>query len=173
MLTKTHKTMIRNRKHQKAFTIMEVLVAAVVIALAITALLGGNRAFSQANGVAVQISNAEFLIGQIREMMLRTPVVDPETEDDTFGTESGEYFVGDYDDLDDYDDRTFSPPIDVYQNTISDLAAYSQRVTIQNIDADDFSTTVADHGSDFVRVTVQILLNGEVVASENWIRARH
>lgn len=162
----------KQKQQQKAFTLIEVIIATIVIGLAVVALVGGNMAYSQTNGVAVQLSNAEFLIGQIREMMLRIPVVDPDTEDDTFGTETGEYYVADYDDLDDFDAMTFSPPVDVYRATISDLSAYSQRVTVQNVNANDYSSTIADHGSDFVRVTVEIALNGNVITSESWIRAR-
>ncbi|MCK5000199.1 MAG: hypothetical protein KAS23_11710 [Anaerohalosphaera sp.] len=154
-----------------AFTIIEVIVATIVIALAIVALIGGNRAFSQTNGEALKMSNAEFLIGQVREMTLTIPVLDPETDDDVFGVESGESTVADYDDLDDFDAETFSPPLDIYRNAITDMSAYSQRIIVQNVNANDFSSIIADHGSDFVRVTVEILLNGNVVTSENWIRA--
>jgi len=166
------KTDHRKRHNKDAFTLVEVIVATVIIGLAVVALLGGNRAFSQTNGEAVKLSNAEFLIGQMREKMLRIPIIDPEKGTETFGTESGEYFVAEYDDIDDFDGMSFSPPIDVYGNTISDLTAYTQRVTVQNVNADNFNSIVSDHSSDFVRITVEILLNGNVLSTENWIRAR-
>ena len=35
----------------------------------------------------------------------------------------------------------------------------------------NFANTVADHGSSFVRVTVDVQLNNSTVSSSSWIRA--
>jgi prepilin-type N-terminal cleavage/methylation domain-containing protein len=159
--------------NKKAFTLIEIMVAVVIIGIAITSILAGNAAFTQAIGSGAQVSTAEFLIEQIRELSAMLPVVDPETTTTTFGPEEGDIsHVANYDDLDDFDGSVFNPPINTRAQTINDLAAYTQRVTVQNILNHDFTSTTTDHGSDFVRVNVDILLNGNHVTSASWIRAK-
>ena len=162
-----------NKKSSRpGFTIMEVLIATILIGLAVAALVGSNRAFSAANGAGVNLSTAEFLIEEIRELTTSLAVVDPQTETTVFGPESTENSLSTYDDLDDFDGQVFSPPIDINRTTLNNFTAFSQRITVENVSPANFTNTVADHGSDFVRVTVDILLNGNQISSTSWIRAR-
>jgi hypothetical protein len=100
------------------------------------------------------------------------PVVDPETELATFGPESGET-LADYDDLDDFNSATFTPPIDAERTTLNDFSSYSQQITVQNVNASNFEQVVANHSSNFVRVTVQVYLNSRQISSASWLRARY
>ncbi len=156
---------------EAGFTLLEALIASILIGIAISALVMSNQAFTRANGAAINLSTAEFLIEEIRELMAPLPVVDPETQTDTFGAESGET-LADFDDLDDFDGGVFSPPIDVSRQSLADFSAFSQQVTVENVSNSNFTTTVGDHVSDFVRVTVRILLNNNEINTANWIRAR-
>jgi prepilin-type N-terminal cleavage/methylation domain-containing protein len=158
---------------RKAFTLIEVLAAIILIAIAIASLVASNRFFSRTTGAGAQISTAEFLIEQIKELTLPLDVVDPNTETDYFGPEPDETGLADYDDLDDFYNSSFCPPIDAHRVSLTDFSAYSQQITVQNIHPSDFEQTVANHGSNFVRVTVTILMNSEQIASESWIRARY
>jgi len=142
------------------------------VGLAIASLVAANSAFTMANGAGADLSTAEFLIEQIRELTTLLPVVDPQTGDDTFGPESGETTAS-YNDVDDFDGASFSPPISADKNPLNDFAAFSQQVTVENVSASNFEQVVSDHGSDFVRVTVQVSLNSNVISSTSWLRARY
>jgi len=153
------------------FSLIEAMFAVLLVGLAIAALVGANAAFTKANGAGADISTAEFLLEQIKELTATVAVVDPETETATFGAEEGA--VGLYDDLDDFDGASFSPPIGIDRTSLTDFGAFTQQVTVQNVSASDFESVVADHSSDFVRVSVKVLLNSKEISSASWIRARY
>jgi len=163
---------MRNNKYYSGFSLIEVLIAVMLVGLAIASLMAANGAFTKANGAGTDQSTAEFLIGQIRELTMLLPVVDPETETATFGTESGETLVT-YDDLDDFDGASFSPPINAERTTLSQFSAFNQQVTVENVSASNFEQVVADHSSNFVRVTVTVYLNSRQISSVSWLRARY
>ena len=153
------------------FTLIEAMIASILIGIAIAALMTGSGAFTMANGAGIDLSTAEFLIEEIKGLIAPLAVVDPETETAVFGAESGEV-LADYDDLDDFDGATFSPPIDVSRQPLNSFSAFSQQITVENVSASDFTAVIGNHGSDFVRVTARVLLNGGEINSTSWIRAR-
>jgi prepilin-type N-terminal cleavage/methylation domain-containing protein len=163
---------MRNVKYKRGFTLIEVLFAVLLVGLAIASLMAANAAFTKANGAGTDLSTAEFLIGQIRELTILLPVIDPEDELATFGPEAGETLAG-YDDLDDFNGATFSPPIDAERTTLNDFSAYSQQITVQNVNASNFEQVEANHSTNFIRVTVKVYLNSRQISSANWLRARY
>jgi len=140
-----------------------------LVGLAVAALVGASRAFTIANASGADLSTAEFLIEQIRELTTLLPVVDPQTGT-TFGPE--EAGLANYDDLDDFDGANFSPPISANRTALSNFAGFSQQVTVEKVSATNFEQVVAGP-SDFVRVTVRVLLNSREISSVIWIRARY
>ena len=160
-------------RYHNGFSLIEVLVAIVLVGLAIVALVAANRSFTIANATGADLSTAEFLIEQIRELTAMLPVTDPQTGTDIFGPEAAETSLAAYDDLDDFDNATFSPPISADRSTLNDFAAFSQQVAVENVNAGNFDQVVSDHSSSFVRVTVRLLLNSKEISSASWIRARY
>lgn len=160
------------RTPAKGFTLLEALFAAMLIGLAIAALVGTSGAFTMKNGIGVDISTGEFLIEEIRELTATLPVIDPQTGEDTWGVESGETAVSAYDDLDDFDGRSFCPPVDLSGAPLADFSAFTQQITVENVNASVLYDEEPDHTTDFVRVTVTILKNNRQVSSASWIRAR-
>ncbi len=134
---------------ENAFSLIEVLIAIILVGLAIASLVAANSAFTKANSAGTNLSTAEFLLEQIRELTVMTG----------------------YDDLDDFDGASFSPPISADGNDLDDLAAFSQQITVENLSAANFEQVVPDHSSDFVRVTVKVFLNSREISSASWIRA--
>jgi len=141
---------------KQAFTLIEVLIAIILVGLAIASLLGANLAFTRANGSGAELSTAEFLIEQIRE---RTTLVS-------------------YANLPTFDDKTYSypnGPIGSNGEVLNDFANYSQQITVQNVILNnmDFQTVVSDGSSNFVRITVKIFLSGKEISSACWLRASY
>ena len=157
---------------KNAFTLVELLIAIILVGLSIASLVAANISFTKANGAGADSSTAEFLVEQIRELTTMLPLTDPQT-DGTFGPEAGEPTLADYDDLDDFDNTAFSPPINADRENLSDLSAFSQQITVENVSASDFDQVVSDLETDFVRVTVEIFFNSNRIRSAAWLRARH
>ncbi len=135
----------------RGFTLVEILVAVVIIGIAIAAMVGANGAFTQVNGAAVDLSTAEFLIEEIRELTTMSA----------------------YDDLFGFDNANFCPPVDVSATALTDFGSFTQQVTVENVDPSSLETPVADHTSDFIRITVVIVQNNRPVSSASWIRANY
>lgn len=162
---------MRGSRYECGFSLIEVLIAIILVGLAIASLVAANKSFTQANAAGTSLSTAEFLAEQVRELTTLLPVVDPQTDISTFGPEADETALADYDDLDDFDGAAFSPPISADRVTLNDFAAFTQQITVENVSAGNFEQVVVDHGSSFVRVTVKVFLNSKQVISADWIRA--
>jgi len=156
------------------FSLIEVLIAILLVGLAIASLVAANIAFTKANGAGADLSTAEFLVEQIRELTTLLPVVDPQsgTATSPFGPE--EATLTDYDDVDDFDGANFSPPIGADRKPLNAFAGFSQRITVEKVSPSNFELVVADNNSSsFVRVTVKVFLNSKEISSASWIRARY
>lgn len=156
-------------KNKSAFTLIEALIATVLIGVAIAALITSNVAHTQANAHGMYTSTAEFLIEEVRAMTLPMAFVEPDEIADTFGPDDNEDGVGDFDDIDDFDGFTFNPPVDVNGNSLSDFSEYSQVVTVESVDPGDLTSVVEDFDSSIVRISVRIAMNGKEVGSTSWI----
>ena len=144
------KHLIRSREiAANGFTLAEILVAVVIIGIAIAALVGANGAFTQVNGAAVNLSTAEFLIEEIRELTTMSA----------------------YDDLYDFD-TSFCPPVDISGTELTDFSSFTQQVTVEYVDPSSLETPVADD-RDFIRITTTILQNNRPISSASWIRANY
>ena len=153
------------------FTLVEVLVATILIGIAIAALVGANSTFTMANDAGADLSTAEFLVEQIREFTAMLAVVDPEMTTTAFGPE--EPNLAGYDDVDDLNGATFAPPISAGRASLNALTAFDQQVTVQNVNQTNFAQVVGNHTSNFVRITVSIHQNGREITAASWIRAKY
>lgn len=159
------------QRKQSGFSLVEVLIATLLVGVSVVALLAGNGAFSMVNGVGVDLSTAEFLVEQIREWTTVMEVVDPEGGTATFGLE--EPNMVDADDIDDLDGQSFSPPVAAGGDPLAQFSSFSQQVVVENVSATDFTQVVGDHSSMFVRTTVSVNQNNNTIASASWIRTRY
>jgi len=133
------------------FSLAEVLIALIFVGLAIAALMAGNGAFTQANFVANEMSTAEFLTEQMRE---RTTLLHFENLHSSFHPEP------------------YKPPQDAGGAPLTDLAAYSQKITVENVSNTNF-TQLGPSNSHFIRITVKIYRGTKEISSANWIRAQY
>jgi len=140
------------KKH--GFSLIEVLIAIMLVGLAIASLVAANISFTKSNAAGTDLSIAEFLIEQIRERSISV------NYDDLYGLEH-------------FDDVTFSPPISADGESLNDFAAFSEQITVENVSESNFEQVVSNHSSSFVRVTAKVFLNSKEINSASWIRARH
>ena len=147
------------------------MLAIILVGIAVASLVAANASFTKENSAGTELSTAEFLIEQIRELTIQLPVVEPNSATYTFGLEAGETALASYDDLDDFDGADFSPPINADRMLLNDFAPYHQQITVENVSANDFDQVVGDGLSYFVRVTVTITANSNQIASADWVRA--
>jgi Tfp pilus assembly protein PilW len=137
-------------KKQTGFTLIEALIAAMLLGLVVAALAAASGAFTMANGYGVDLSTSEFLIEEMRE---RTANIDVDTL------------------LGSYDGQIFNPPVDVRGDAMSDFGQFSQQVDIDYVESGNFSNVVTGP-TDFVRVTVTVIKSGQPLSNTSWIRAR-
>ncbi len=140
---------MQTKTQKNAFTLIEVLFAVILVGLAITALLTANSAFTIANGAGADLSTAEFLIEQVRELTAMMS----------------------YNSLTTLDEQSYSPPIDADGQVLNNFVAWSQQVIVENVSISNFEQVVPDGSSDFVRITVRVFLNSKQISSACWIRA--
>ena len=142
-----------NNKYKKSygagFSLIEALVASVIIGLAVVGLLLSSGSLTKVNAAGIEISTAEFLIEEVKSRCASMV----------------------YDDLPAVA-GTYSPPQDIYGTALTNFSTFSQQVTVENVSNSDFTVVVGLGGSDFVRITTKILLNGSEISSADWIRAR-
>ncbi len=135
---------------RKGFTLIEVLIAVLLIGIAIASLIVASGSFTKANAAATDLSTAEFLIEQVRERSISV------NYDDLYGLEH-------------FDDALFSPPISADGGDLDSFAAFSEQIKVENVSDANFGQVVAD--SNFVRVTVKVFLNSKQISSASWLRA--
>ncbi len=136
---------------KKGFTLVEVLVAIILVGLAIASLVSASISHTAINGSGADLSTAEFLLQQAKELTVLTK----------------------YNVLNGFDDATYSPPKGTNGQNLTAFDAFTQNITVQNVSKTDFGQVVADGTSDFVRITVTIVLNSKTITSASWIRARY
>ncbi|MHC4237085.1 MAG: prepilin-type N-terminal cleavage/methylation domain-containing protein [Planctomycetota bacterium] len=141
---------MNTKKRKNGFTLIEALFAAMLLGLVVAALAAASGAFTMANGYGVDLSTAEFLIEEMREL----------TANEDFDT----LLAG-------YDGQTFNPPKDVSNTDMSAFAEFSQQVQIDYVTSGDFTNTVTGP-TDFVRVTVTVSKGTQPISSTSWIRAQ-
>lgn len=136
------------------FTLIEVLIAAMLIGLAIAALVSSSGAFTMYNAAGLDLSTSEFLIEEIRE--LTAPVAFA-----NLGTYNNQNYT------------TPNGPVDAAGNVMPDFAAYRQVVTVEYVNAANLNQVWTSGPKDFRRVTVAITKNGQAITSTSWIRAQY
>ena len=65
---------MRVSRRNNGFSFVEILISIVLVGLSITALVFASNSFTMANGAGADLSTAEFLIEQIRELTTLLPV---------------------------------------------------------------------------------------------------
>ena len=160
--------------HRRGFTLIETGLATIIIGVGVTAICSLLAKGTVANGQGTNLTIAVNLANNIHEMSYNLHFYDPSISSVTWGTayhwgpESGETLAT-YNDIDDFDGQTFSPPIDSRRQPLSQYATWSQSVSVQSVDPNFVKSTVPNGTTQMVRVIVSVSHQGQVVYSENWL----
>ena len=168
---------------RRGFTLVETGLAIIIVATAMLAMLAANEAFTMQNDWGERAAQAARLGGEIRERTMTLSVADPVTGTDTWGSESGEVMLIDWDDMDDYDGLDVSGwagngPIDSAGQVIPGMNQWRQVVEVQSVDPTNLATVVADGSSEAVRVKVDVFwveqagTPGDLVTSVTWVHVQ-
>ena len=115
--------MSRSSKHQAGMTLIELIIAIVVIAISVGAVLGLLASNVQHSADAMVISQASAIAeGYLEEISLK-PFLDPDGVD-------GEAARVDFDDVDDYNGLVDVGAVDQFGNAIGALGDYTISVSV-------------------------------------------
>ncbi|MCA9285006.1 MAG: prepilin-type N-terminal cleavage/methylation domain-containing protein [Phycisphaerales bacterium] len=159
-----------SRGPARGFTLIETALATVIVGVGVLAMVSAQAAFHQKNSWSTHVSTAMRLGNEIREMTFNLPRHDPVTGDAYWGPEPREDWVGDYDDVDDFDGEAgnglvFSAadgtgPINARREVIPGMAGWSQTVRVMCVDPFDITSELEDFESSMLRVEVVVHYQG-------------
>jgi prepilin-type N-terminal cleavage/methylation domain-containing protein len=147
------------------FTLIETALATVIVGVGVLAMVAAQQAFHRQNRWSTHASTAMRLGNEIREMTLNLPRHDPVTSDAFWGAENNEGWIGDFDDLDDFDGEgdglIFSAaldngPINARREVISNMAGWAQIVRVYNVDPFDITSIQPDASTGLMAVEVVV-----------------
>ena len=152
------------RPKRRGFTLIEAALTTFIIGTAVLATIQLFAACTQENSVAAHNTTAMLLASHIQETMAGLPVLDPSYANTYFGPEPGETLKS-YNDADDFDGSSFSPPIDATRTQLPQMAQYTQVVSVVPILANKLNSNTNPAALDLpkatytgaVRVQVRIL----------------
>lgn len=146
----------RPGRHRAGLTLAEIAVAAVLVGVMMVATLDGAGAVFRSRHVARQRVGGDRLAWDLMQEIMQAAYEDPVTSGN-FGLESGESggTRAAWDDVDDYDGYTDSPPEDRAGEAIPDASGWSRSVSVARADVSDpIADEVSESGLKRITVTV-------------------
>jgi hypothetical protein len=108
-------------------------MAVAIVGLGVLSTMSLFAACTQQTATATRSTTALMLATHVQEAMVGLSFSDPGTAALHWGPETGESLAS-YNDVDDFDGRTFNPPIDSQRATIPTQSQWSQQVDVMPID---------------------------------------
>jgi MSHA pilin protein MshD len=116
------------KRRQSGVTLVELVVAITIVAVAVTSVLGAMGMIATHSADAMVMHQATAIAESYLEEATLKPVEDPDGAD-------GEGDRADYDDVDDYAGLADAGPRTPDGDAIDGLADYTVRITVENSDA--------------------------------------
>jgi hypothetical protein len=152
----------------RGFTLIEAALTTAIISFGVMGMLQLLATGTVSNANGTDMTMGLNLARNIRELMVGLPNADPTTPTH-WGAETGETLAT-YDDLDDFNDKSFSPPIDARRQSLANYSGWTQSVRVQNVDNNLLTSVVPNGSSPALRVTVTITHNGKYVCDLSWVQ---
>jgi hypothetical protein len=164
----------RSPRRRGGFTLIEAAITTVIIGVGCLAMLQLLGAGTVANGEGTELTTAMNLAGNVRECLTGVSFCDPLVKDN-WGPEPDETDLDAYDDLDDFDGKSFTPPIDTRRDSLgTSYDGWTQTVKVESVKPDDLTTvmphlTLEPQYRPTSRVTVTVLRHGKTVYTQSWV----
>jgi len=163
-----------HRAHRCAgFTLMEVMVATVLIGVGISAALFGMGTSVNTTAEGKKVLLSGDLAGYVKQLSRSLYFEDPSLEGITFGAEEGEAGLEDFDDIDDLDGLSLSPPVGADGAVLTGFQGWSQNVAVSALDPDTFEVTNDVSESPLRRIEVEVRKGTRVVNRFQWLVSRN
>ncbi len=146
---------------------MEAALVTIIVGVGTLGLMELLAAGGMSNRSAADLTAASNLVKNVHEMCLSLAFNDPVLPTH-WGAESGEVLAT-YNDLDDLDGQSFSPPIDARRQSLTQFTGWSQSVVVHSVDPNKVTLNVTNGSTTAIRVTVTIYHNNKVVLTESWL----
>ncbi|OHB66544.1 MAG: hypothetical protein A2V70_05325 [Planctomycetes bacterium RBG_13_63_9] len=165
------RSIYRKRRHATSaagFSLVEVMISTLLIGLVLVAALRCLGAALRAGVSTSRQGQAVLLAEGLMAEILQNPYLEPD-DAAAWGAEGSAEQDGTraaFDDVDDYDDWSASPPESKDGTVLSDLGSWQRTVTVGHVDPNDLSTLLADGDDQGVKVIrVEVSYDGEVLAT--------
>lgn len=159
------------KNRQEGFTLVEILVAVVVVGIGVTAALYGMGTSMITSDAGRDVLIAGVLADYFRQYSDGLYFSDPE-DDDNFGPEDGETVFADFDDVDDLDGLTLSPPISASGAELTSFEEWSQQVTVKALNPVTFIAFAIPMPTPMVRIEVEVYNGTRLIQTYKWIRTK-
>jgi hypothetical protein len=142
----------------------------VIVGVGVLAMMQLLAAGTVANSASAELTTGLNLANNVRELMQTLEFKHPTTPR-SWGPEPGETLNGTYpyNDLDDFDSLSFSPPIDARRARLHQFPEWEQRVRVQNVDPDRLTLVVPNGTTPTARVTIAVHRNGREVCAISFL----
>jgi prepilin-type N-terminal cleavage/methylation domain-containing protein len=138
------------RSRRSGFTLIEAAITMVIIGVGVVSTCQLLAAGTSANVDGAQQTTGVNLARNLRELTLKAPFADLPT----------------------LNGQSFNPAIDSRGEEIPGFGKWTQTIQVQAVDTGRLMTNIVDPDADVVRVTVDVLYNGQPVSTVRWYRFR-
>lgn len=165
-------TAINHTRQRPGTSLVEVAVSTLLVGVVVVAALrtvGAATSSQFANG---QRAQAVLLAKELADEILDLPYEDADVADN-LGAEASEAVGGDrtaFDDVDDYDAWTSTPPVRRNGDTLPATNTWTRSVIVQYVDPNDLETTV-EEDQGIKRVQIDVSDGAELLASVTFYAA--
>lgn len=159
-------------RQRRAFTMVEAVISVAIVAILLVVAIntvGASNATqyrTSLNATADQL--AQGLLDDILQLPFEDPNITP-----LFGTELGEAALSktNYDDVDDFNGWSESPPQDRAGNAMTELSGWTRSVKVDWVLTSNATVSLVDTG--LKRVTVTVSRNGIPLSTRSGLKGRH
>src|SRR5688572_10055725 len=127
-------------RRRRGFTLIEAAITTVIVGIGTVGLLQLLAAGTVSNAECSELMVGLHLANDVREMSRGLKFSDPTTPTH-WGLETGETTAAHWDDVDDLDGRTISPPIDARRQSLTRYAQWKQKVKVETVLPNQVSAT--------------------------------
>jgi hypothetical protein len=157
-------------RRRRGFTLVEAALTTVIIGTGVVAMLELLAAGTMSNGGAAELTTAVNLANNVHEIAIGLPFTSATNPTSTTFKDTGG--PANYTYVWDLNGDSYSPPLDIRRNAISNYSSWTQQVTVQSVDPQNLDAVRPNSVTlPTARVTVQILHGAKKVYKGSWLVA--